>query len=377
MGILHLAAAFMKYIFLVLFTLMLSCSLRPGRLKKLEKHQIPHQSQRTSINLTGATDKKISIQYLGCGGLYILKDNQGIMIDPFFSNQKIKRLASTVLGGGDQGKRKLVSDPKMINVGISRIEKESGSLQQQVKAILSAHSHYDHLMDVPAIVEKLHKEPVVYVNQSGFNTCRNVIDANKMVVLENHMTTQEVTRPPIALEIPEGVIHIYPILAEHNPHIKNIKFFSGSKTTPVADFMDPYEKTRGSDWLEGNTFSFLIDYLDAAGAIEFRIFVQSSSCNPPAGIPSPAMLKNRNVDIAFLSLASYQYSPDYPCSLLQAIKPKEIVWIHWEDFFRKYTKKPKTIRATDVIKFFDLPCVSPYKSKALMPWPGVLLDITY
>jgi hypothetical protein len=81
--------------------------------------------------------------------------------------------------------------------------------------------------------------------------------------------------------------------------------------------------------------------------------------------------------MAFLGVVSYQFSSDYPCSLLQALKPKEVVWIHWEDFFRKYTKEPKTIRGTDVVKFFDLPCVKPYKSKALLPWPGVTLDISY
>ena len=55
---------------------------------------------------------------------------------------------------------------------------------------------------------------------------------------------------------------------------------------------------------------------------------------------------------------------------MQAIQAKEIVWIHWEDFFRKYSKDPKTLRGTDVVKFFDIPCVKPYKPKALLPWPG-------
>jgi hypothetical protein len=232
-------------------------------------------------------------------------------------------------------------------------------------------------MDVPAIFEKLDKTPQVFINRSGFNTCHNVINVDKMVTLENHMTTQEVSRPPIELKTSRGKISIYPILSEHNPHFKNIKFFSGSKTTAVDYFRNPYQKTRANDWLEGNTFSFLVDYIDANGDIEFRIFIQSSSCNPPAGIPPAQLLQNRNVDMAFLGVVSYQFSPDYPCSLLQALKPKEVVWIHWEDFFRKYTKKPKTVRGTDVVKFFDRPCVSPYKSKALLPSPGVTLDISY
>ncbi len=368
----------MKYTVPLLFILIFGCQgVRPGRLQKLTKRGIPYQQQDSSLALSQATGKKISIRYLGCGGLYIVKDGNAIMIDPFFSNPKVMRLGASLLGGGEKGRQKLASDRKMIVKGIDAIEKSSGDIRPKLKAILSAHSHYDHLMDVPAVFEKLGKTHTVYVNQSGFNTCRNVIDVNKMVVLENHMTTQEVERPPIELELSTGKIHIYPILADHNPHFKNIKFFSGSITTPVDDFRNPYQKTRANDWLEGRTFSFLVDYINSDGDIEFRMFIQSSSCIPPAGIPPLQLLQKRDVDMAFLGVASYQFSPDYPCSLLQALRPKEVVWIHWEDFFRKYTKKPKTVRGTDVVKFFNLPCVNSYKSKALLPWPGVTLNISY
>ena len=364
----------MKYP-IVLALIILGCSTSPGRLESLTKHGIPYQSSRTTIDINGASEKKLTVHYSGCGGLHFVKDGHGIMIDPFFSNQKIMRIAASVLGGGARGKQKLASDPKMVTIGMKAMEEAMGSLLPQTTAILVAHSHYDHLMDVPAVYNKLNRVPMVYLNESGFNSCYNVIDTSKMVILEKHMTTKEVSRPPIILQTRAGKIHIYPILAEHNPHFKNIKFFSGSKTKPVADFTDANAKTRGNDWLEGNTFSFLIDYIDGDGAIEFRIFVQSSSCNPPAGIPPLDLLKSKPVDLAFLGVASYHFSPDYPCTVLQALKPQEVVWIHWEDFFRKYTKKPKTVRGTDVIEFFDLPCLSSYKTNAFLPLPGTTYDI--
>ena len=156
-----------------------------------------------------------------------------------------------------------------------------GKLSEHTNTIFSAHSHYDHLMDVPAVFAKLNKKPTVYINRSGFNTCYNVVDTNKMVILENHMTTQESASTHCVTK-PEGAINVYPILGDHNPHFKNIKFFSGSKTEPTNYFNDPFEKTSVNEWLEGNTFSFLIDYIDRDGKIDFRIFIQSSSCNPPA-----------------------------------------------------------------------------------------------
>ncbi len=365
----------MKYSSLLLIFLTIGCSSGPGRLKKLTKHGIAFQKGETTIHMTGTLGTKLMVQYTGSGGLYLLKDGHGIMIDPFFSHQRLMKIGTSVLGGGLRGKRKLASDPAMVNLGLKSMEAAGGKQPLKISSIFSAHSHYDHLMDVPAIFNKLNKTPVVYLNQSGFNTCYNVIDTNKMVVLEDHMTTREVKRPPIELQTQGGKIHIYPILSEHNPHFKNIKFFSGRNTKPILDFKDVYGKTYANDWLEGNTFSFLIDYLDANGTVEFRIFVQSSSCSPPAGIPPPDLLKDKEVDLAFLGVVSYHFSPDYPCTLLNAIKPKQIVWVHWEDFFRKYTKDPKTVRGTDVVNFFELPCVQPYQSKGFLPWPGVKFEI--
>jgi hypothetical protein len=338
----------------------------------LRKAGIRYQAEDTVINLTNSTKTQLTVQYTGCGGLHISKDGYSILIDPFFSNQKLVRLSSSMFGGGDDGKRKLSSSREMIDVGLKSIGDAGG---HGVIAVLSAHGHYDHLMDIPAVLTKLNTHPTVYLNRSGFNTCYNIIDTAKMMILENHMTTQEKERPPIELTLPDGTVNIYPILAEHNPHIKNVKFFAGSKTKPVTEFTDPFGKTRANDWLEGNTFSFLVDYLDQTGKIEFRTFIQSSSCNPPAGIPPHALRKQKDVDLAFLGVASFHFSPDYPCTLLDSLQPKEVVWIHWEDFFRKYTKDPKTVRGTDVVKFFDLPCVKPYKPKTLIPWPGVRYDI--
>ena len=361
----------MKY-YLIVLVLSAACASGPGRLKNLTKHNIDYQSKDTSVNVADG-ELNFTIQYTGCGGLVLQKENSAIMIDPFFSNQRVMRIGSSLFGRGHLGKRKLSSDERMIATGLKTVERQIDDLQN-VTTILSAHSHYDHLMDVPAIFDRLKKQPMVYLNRSGFNTCYNVIDTNKMKLLEDHMTTQEVNRPPIVLDIAGGTVHIYPILAEHNPHFKYVKFFSGGKTTPVEDYTTAYGRTRANDWLEGNVFSFLIDYVDQAGKIEFRIFIQSSSCNPPSGVPPQSLLKGRAVDVALLGLVSFHFSTEYPCTLLEALRPKEVVWIHWEDFFRRYTKEPKTVRGTDVIKFFELPCVDRYKNKSLLPLPGVALD---
>ena len=270
----------------------------------------------------------------------------------------------------------------MVTYGLKSIEAQTGPLAPQVKAIFSAHSHYDHLLDVPAVFATLNK-PMVYLNQTGYNICYSVVDKNKMDVLEAHMTTADKTRPPITWATDSGSVNVYPILADHNPHLKNIKAFDGDITTPNQTFKNPYDKTTANTWLEGNTFAFVIDYVNN-NKITLRLYIQSSSCSPSAALAKEGnyfsfldSLPSHKIDIAFLGIASYAASPQYPAELLTALNPTAVVWLHWEDFFRSYTRPPKTVRATNVPAFFKLDAVNKVKDKAYLPWPRAVLEVKY
>lgn len=375
---------------LLCFVASLTSCITPGRLNKLPK-DIHIVKTRELIKEYQTGPNTLTIQYLGAGGLYLLNKNEGILIDPFFSNQKVGKLGKSVLFD----KKNIRANQKMVTYGLKSIEAQTGPLAPQVKAIFSAHSHYDHLLDVPAVFATLNK-PMVYLNQTGYNICYNTIDKNKMDVLEAHMTTAETTRPPIAWATASGSVHVYPILADHNPHLKNIKAFDGDITTPNQTFINPYDKTTANTWLEGNTFAFVIDYL-SENKITLRLYIQSSSCNPSCApttvgklsLPSEASAKRgkcfsfldslppHNIDIAFLGIASYAASPQYPAELLTALSPAAVVWLHWEDFFRSYTRPPKTVRATNVPAFFKLPAVDSVKHKAYLPWPRAVMEVKY
>lgn len=362
-----------RYVVVLVILSFSSCLPHPGSLTKLPK-DIDTVQSRDVILLTNTPTQKMTVQYLGAGGLYFLNNNEGILIDPFFSNQKISTLSKSVL----RNKKSVQASKKDIEFGLQSIAVQTGSMAPQLQGIFITHSHYDHLLDVPAVFEIVGRQSKVYLNQTGYNICYDVIDTIKMEVLENHMTTQEMTaaRPPIKLVTATGGINVYPILADHNPHVKNIKFFDGDVTQPNTCFENAFDKTKANDWLEGNTFAFVIDYLDQQGNIVLRFFIQSSSCNPMAGIP-PKTIPQHKVDIAFLGIASYEASPDYPSTLIMALDPTKIVWIHWEDFFRKYTKEPKTVRATNVPGFFNLPAVEAVKSKSYLPWPRAIFELNY
>ena len=348
---------------------VVSCKLLPGKLTKLPDNlRIVQKSD--SIILATNSSQTLSVQYLGCGGLYLLKDSTGILIDPFFSSQKIPALVRSTLGN----KRKIASDPKMVQFGLNALYNQDPRFTQHIKSIFVAHSHYDHLLDVPAVWKALKEKPEVYLNESGSNVCNGVIESGKMTLLEDYETTYNCIGRPVMVG---KKVRVYPILAAHNPHTNHIKFFDGSLTSPLVYFNDPFDKTKANDWLEGKTFSFLIDYLDDQDQIQLRLFVQSSSCNPTAGIPPADLLKERPVDIAFLCVASYESSPFYPEVVITKTQPKKIVWIHWEDFFRDYDKSPRTVRATDVPGFFEKEMVRNNLGKSCMPWPRTILEIRY
>jgi hypothetical protein len=343
---------FISFCLFLLAVLLTSC-ISPGRLSKLPK-DIHVVEKREAINEYKTGPNTLTIQYLGAGGLYLLNKNEGILIDPFFSNQKVGKLGWSVLFG----KENIRANEKMVT--------------------------YDHLLDVPAVFATLNK-PMVYLNQTGYNICYNTIDKNKMDVLEAHMTTADKTRPPITWATDSSSVHVYPILADHNPHLKNIKAFDGDITTPNQTFKNPYDKTTANTWLEGSTFAFVIDYV-TNNKITLRLYIQSSSCNPCPSVAASAKedclaqlksLPPHPIDIAFLGIASYAASPQYPAELLTALNPTAVVWLHWEDFFRSYTRPPKTVRATNVPAFFKLDAVNKVKDKAYLPWPKAVLEVKY
>jgi L-ascorbate metabolism protein UlaG (beta-lactamase superfamily) len=317
----------------------------------------------------------MSATYLGCGGIYIVSSNTGILIDPFFSNQSAFRIGRSIFAR-KSGKAVIKPSEEMIGLGLSAITRHHPAVTPT--AIVNAHSHYDHLMDIPAVYHAFEKKPKLLLTNSGHNICHAVVDSTDVTILEEHITTHKEVGHPIIIHGEEGRrVKIYPILSDHNPHLRHIKFFSGEQSNRVDSFNDPMQKTKANLWLEGNTFSFIIDFLGDDEAIETRIFVQSSSCNAPAGLPPTSLLSEHPIDIAFIGIVSYAFSADFPCSLLEALQPRQIVWVHWEDFFRRYDRRPKTIRGTDIPGFFEIPCVIPYKKSGKMLWPRVMMEVVY
>lgn len=372
----------MRYFKFIFFGALLLTGSGCGRksISALEKQNVCIVQANKSYSLKGSTDQEFQVQYLGCGGLYIRHAGQAILFDPFFSNQRLHTLAKSVLLGG-----RIRSRPGKIDYAKQRVidslHIDEATLREEVKGIFVAHGHYDHLMDVPYVFHHwFNGKPDVYLNESSYNTCANVIDRQgKLYNIEPLMAVREASGKSVDFPATDGsVIKVYPILSAHNPHSINIKFFSGSVMCPLPRFKTPESKTRANDWLEGRTLSFLLD-VERNGTIAFRMFIQSSSCHFPDGFPPKALLEKKNVDVAVLGVASYHFSEStYPCAYLEGLRPERVMFIHWEDFFRNYKRKPKSVLATDIPRFFEsiVPnCVD--KKDYIMPSPGAVTTFRF
>lgn len=316
------------------------------------------------------------MQYLGCGGFYIRHNGQAIMIDPFFSHQSFMRIGRSIVLGG-----KIRSKPREIDYG-KRMIKDSlrlsdGQLGNELKGIFSAHGHYDHLMDVPFIYHEWSGERAdVYVNSSAKITCANVISASRLHDVEKIASVRNQKGDSVEFSNGQSSIRVYPIFADHNPHSRNIKLFTGSAVKPPERFKTYSDKTSVNNWLEGQTLSFIIDFVNV-DSVSYRMFIQSSTCQFPNGIPPESLLKEKSIDLAILGVASYHFSENtYPCEFLQTLQPKELMFIHWEDFFRKLRQPTKAVKTNDVARFFT-DIFSKCKMDYSMPLPGSVITITY
>jgi hypothetical protein len=321
--------------------------------------------------------EEFRLQYLGCGGIFLRHDNQSIMFDPFFSNQKFGKIGRSILFGA-----KIRSKPECIEIGKERIKKglqiSDDQIRDQTKAIFNAHSHYDHAMDIPFVQKYwLNNNASVFMNESGMKTCEKVIPVDKLFNIETKLSARESIGGSFDFPSTDGtVLKIYPILAAHNPHSRNMKLFSGTAMGPPSSFNEPTDKTRVTDWLEGRTISFLIDVVKKDDIL-YRIFLQSSSASFPDGIPPLRLLEQKKVDLAILGSASFHYSENtYPCEYINKLSATELMFIHWEDFFQRYDKETKSLRKQNLPRLMNevLPkCRKDY----ILPVPGSVITIRY
>ncbi len=92
------------------------------------------------VGAAKATRAGLRLTYLGVNGYQFETAGHALLVDPYFSRHGI----GTVIFS-----RRMASEPDRVAQGLAHI-------RPKVDAILVTHAHFDHLLDVPAIMERTH-----------------------------------------------------------------------------------------------------------------------------------------------------------------------------------------------------------------------------
>ncbi|HNA99758.1 MAG TPA: hypothetical protein PLC19_09810 [Marmoricola sp.] len=253
---------------------------------------------RAHFDLPQATDPtRIGITFLGVSSLLIDDGVSGLLTDGFFSRPG---LAQVLLG-------KLRPNQRRINAALQR----SGALELQMAGVLAVHSHYDHALDSAVVAEKLNC-PLVGGNSTAQIGIGHGLDAGQILT--------PVPEHPFQL----GPWQVTLVASEHCPPDR----YPGEITAPVRP------PVRVGAYRCGEAWSILVEHPTGQS-----ILVQGS-----AGFVAGA-LTGRSAQIAYLGvgqlgLMPVDYIETYWAETVATVGAREVVLIHWDDFFGRLPQTP-------------------------------------
>ena len=328
-------------------SLILSVLLLAGCSSSVRKlHPI---SADVSASQENPRPDQLVVKYLGCGGYLLRRGEDSLLMAPFFSN------------------------PPILKVGLAHIQANEDTVEQHLgelggaKQMLVGHAHYDHLLDVP-LITRLAGGMTIYGSPTAYNILHKKVGNAELVKIRDasgaRVQAGEWYRPP------DQHFRFMPIKSEHAPHFAGIKLYGGE----VADPCESLPK-RACGWKEGQTYAFLIDFLDEDGSVSYRIHYQDAASNPPLGFPPlSAFSDGKGVDLAITCAACFREVDCYPEAVIGLLEPRFIIAGHWENFFRPWSKDPKELRVvplTNLRKFLaKARRAAPSGSKVLLLCPG-------
>jgi L-ascorbate metabolism protein UlaG (beta-lactamase superfamily) len=226
----------------------------------------------------------IRVTYLGVNGFQFEADGHVLLVDPYFTrvgfwpsalNQRIK------------------SNPARVSEGLKHI-------RPQVDVVLVTHAHFDHLLDVPEIMQRTHARLM-----AGPTAVR--------LVESFDISSQQCESVKAGSMRKIGPWTIRVLAARHDRLFGKVPF-NGKATSPQKPL-------KASDWIVGEPLAFLIQ---AAGK---RIYIDSG------GVPgAPPDARIRNVDLAILGVALPD-SRERFAEAVRQLRPHFISPSHQDDMF--------------------------------------------
>jgi len=272
--------------------------------------QYPPCSPALKAAAPPAMGGEVEVRYLGAAGIYLRWGEDSILLGPFFSNPNLFRVLV-----GKWGMDRAAIDRGLAGVPVSEVE-----------AIFAGHSHYDHLGDLPRVLE-MAGHARVFVNFTGVHALAPYA-ADRRTALEEHanewvwITGVQGERRPI---------RFFAVPSEHAPQVDH---FLWNKGELKEDWRQPWSRRRFHDLKAGQTFALVIDLMsNDLKVVRYRIYYQDAASGQGIGEP-PAFADGHPFDLAVLCIASYDKAPGQPAAILRALHPRHVLVTHYDDFFR-------------------------------------------
>ncbi len=260
------------------------------------------------LNPQGADELRLT--YLGTGGWIFEHGDDVVLAAPLFSNPSFLR---TGLGP--------------IEADTLRIDEEMSAYDvRDALAIITGHAHYDHLMDVPRVALKHAPDARIVGSLTVANTLGTWSGVGGRVdVVNDSAGDQEHAGRWLAYG---PTVRIMPLRSRHAPHFDGYTLYQGTIDRPLDD---PPEWA--TDWVDGETFAYLVDFLDDAGALAFRVYYQDAVVAPPFGFAPDELIAEHPVDVAIFVPATFDQVDWHPEAFVENLAPRRVLLGHWEDFF--------------------------------------------
>lgn len=315
----------------------------------------------------GSCSRKVSTDIINGGGTYdISKETQR---EPL----KVDFLGVTAFGIQYKD-RLLLTDPyvspqpsrnvmfKTIHTDSMAVDKYYNRLGlENTRMVICGHAHYDHLLDLPYLADKLPGNAVF----CGNSTMKNLIMADEpvqqVVALERYMG--DTITPGTWIYSPDSSLRIMPFESDHLKHFMGIELYKGD-----LDSIPSGIPTKAKHWRCGTVISYLIDFMEE-DEIAWRIFFHSSSPKTDIGLFPPSLLKEKSVDVVMGSVALN--SEDYVIRSSELCQPTALFMTHWENFFIPKDAPYRSVSKSNINKSYQkLEAALPTDDLLILPEPG-------